>query len=509
LIGRWARGRRLLGRSSLRWRLVIWVTAVVIITSAIVFGVVYEQTGSQLRTQIDHDVAGDVAALRQTAREVGHRSSGQLGAALSAYLRAQPFTGTSSLLFAVVPGYGTVSNHPELLGSAEPDNGESATEQAHENALARKLLTGPVGLSTRVVPDVGKVRFDERLVRVGAVTLRVGAGEPLNVVERAEHSIARSFVIAGVLALTLALLASYLAGASVSLPLRRMAKVAARVDDGDLDPRMNPPRAASSEIHVLSESFNHMLDRLSEAFAAQRDFIADASHELRTPLTVIAGQMEVLAAQPDPDAEEVRRVERLIAAEIARMSRLVDDMLLLARSEQASFLQLQEIELEPFVNELWAAACLGHQRRFELGAVPDARLTADPDRLAQALRNLIRNAIEHTSEPSGLVRLEVEPRPDSKVAFSVLDDGPGIDREHRERVFERFHRTDEARSREAGGAGLGLAIVMAIAQAHGGTARVLDTVTGGARVELELAGLHRLSSLSGSRAAGLRSSGRR
>ena len=245
---------------------------------------------------------------------------------------------------------------------------------------------------------------------------------------------------------------------------------------------------------MLAESFNRMLDRLAEAFSAQRDFIADASHELRTPLTVIGGQLEVLAAQGDPGPEEVRRVERLVAGEIARTSRLVDDMLLLARSERRDFLQYREFELEPFVAELWLGARIGEERRFELGPIPDAILTADADRLAQALRNLIRNAIEHTRAPEGLVRLEVTARPGGIVRFVVLDDGPGIDDDELEQVFERFHRTDDDRSRKTGGAGLGLAIVRAIARAHGGDARAVGGPGRpggpgphpGARLELEL-----------------------
>jgi two-component system OmpR family sensor kinase len=489
-----------LGRLSVRWRLVAWVTGVLVAASAVIFVVVYEQTGSELRTQIDHDVAGDVSQLSQAVRALRSQSPNALLADVGSYLRAQPFRGTSSLLFAVIPGLGTVSNHPELLGASAPDSGENVAEQQQENQLGRALLTGPTGLTTREIADVGKVRFDERVVSGRKLRVRVGAGEPLVIVDRAEHSIARSFLFAGALALALALIASYLAGASVSSPLRRMAKVAAVVDDGDLHPRMSPPASASSEIRVLAESFNHMLDRLSEAFAAQRDFIADASHELRTPLTVIAGQMEVLAAQERPDADEVRRVERLVAAEIARTSRLVDDMLVLARSERRDFLQLTEIDLEPFVSELWWSASINDERRFELGTIPDARLTADPDRLAQALRNLIRNAIEHTSEPNGLVRLEVEAQLGGRVRFVVLDDGPGIAPEQRERVFERFHRTDAGRGRQDGGAGLGLAIALAIAEAHGGYVRVVGSA-GGARLELELPGLSQTRTAAGNGAA--------
>jgi signal transduction histidine kinase len=473
----------------MRWRLVAWVTGVVVLVAAIVFVVVYENTGAQLRGLIDHDVAGDVSQLGQAMRTLGSPDPASLAAAAQRYVRAQPFAGTSALLFVAVPGHGTVSNHPEVFGGSAPDDGETAAQQQRENDVGPALLSGPLGLSTHDVADAGKVRIDQRLVKLGALQVRVGAGEPLAIVERAQHSVAESFAIAGALALALALIASYLAGASVSLPLRRMARVATRVDDGDLHPRMDVPAGASGEVRILAESFNHMLDRLAGAFASQRDFIADASHELRTPLTVIAGQLEVLAAQEHPSPEEVRRVQRAVSAEVARTSRLVDDMLVLARSEQRDFIQAQEIDLAPFIEDLWAAIEITQRRRFELGEVPEGKLTADPDRLAQALRNLIRNAIEHTAEPDGLVRLEVDARAGGVVSFTVIDDGPGIDPAQRERVFERFHRTDQARARVSGGAGLGLPIVRAIADAHGGTVAILHRREHGAAVRIELPGL--------------------
>ena len=476
----------MIARTSVRWRLVAWVTGVLLAVAAVIFVVVYEQTGTELRAEVDSDVAGDLSQLTQAVRAAHAHSPNALLTEIGVYLRGQPFGAASSLLFASIPGHGSVSTPPALLGSAVPDNGETRSQQGQENTLGQALLRAPERITTQQAPDIGDVRLDERVIRIRGFQVRVGAGEPLAIVNRAQRSIVRSFVIAGALALVLALIASYLAGASVSLPLRRMARVAAQVDDGDLHPRMDTSRLAADEIRVLAESFNRMLDRLSEAFGAQRDFIADASHELRTPLTVIGGQLEVLAAQEHPAPEEVRRVERLVAAEIARTSRLVDDMLLLARSERGGFLQYRELKLEPFVAELWLGARIGEERRFELSPIPDAILTADPDRLAQALRNLIRNAIEHTTAPDGLVRLEVTARPGGIVRFVVLDDGPGIEDDELEQVFERFHRTDDDRSRKTGGAGLGLAIVRAIAQAHGGDARAVHNPAGGARLELDL-----------------------
>jgi len=308
-------------------------------------------------------------------------------------------------------------------------------------------------------------------------------------VERAQHGVARAFALAGVVVLGLALLASYLAGARVSAPLRRMAQVATRVDAGDLGPRMETTGGRADEVRVLAEAFNRMLDRLEEAFASQREFLADASHELRTPLTVIRGQLEVLAAQENPSKDEVIRVERLARAEITRISRLVDDLLVLAQAERTDFLRVESIDLRPFVTDLWDGVSLTAERRFELGMIVDGTLQADPDRLAQALRNLARNSIEHTAERDGLVRLDVRPLAPDRIRFTVTDDGPGIPEHERERVFERFHRIDSGRTRAAGGAGLGLAIVRAIAEAHKGLVRVRDADIGrGAAVELVLPG---------------------
>jgi signal transduction histidine kinase len=230
-----------------------------------------------------------------------------------------------------------------------------------------------------------------------------------------------------------------------------------------------------------------MLDRLAEAFERQREFIADASHELRTPITVIRGQLEVLAAQAEPSGAEVRRVTRLVESEIGRTTRLIDDLLVLAQADRTGFLRTETVDLVPFVDELWDGVSLTAERHFELGPVPNGKLTADPDRLAQALRNLARNAIEHTTPQTGRVRLEVARNGADHVTFAIIDDGPGIPAAERERIFERFHRTDPARSRDNGGAGLGLAIVRAIALSHGGVVHAGDAPRGrGARVELVL-----------------------
>ena len=461
-----------------------------IVSAAVVFLVVYQDTGAQLRSEIDRDISGDTTQLIQSLDSSSGKKASSINAAAGRYVLAQPYNATSTLLFVLMPGVPPTSNHPEVFGGGPPDEGETEAQQEIENAEGRKLQVPHLGYSTALIADVGKMRVYEQRADLGTVRVIAGAGEPLALVERAQHGVARAFVVAGAVVLLLALVASYLAGARVSAPLRRMAQVATRVDAGDLGPRMEIFGDRRDEVRVLADAFNRMLDRLSEAFASQREFVADASHELRTPLTVIRGQLEVLAAQENPSSAEVTRVEHLVQAEITRVSRLVDDLLVLAQAERTDFLRPETIDVRPFVTELWDGMSLTADRKFELGTIADGSLKGDPDRLAQALRNLARNAIEHTDEHDGLVRLDVTRLAPNRIRFVVLDDGPGIPKDERERVFERFHRTDSGRTRtSSAGAGLGLAIVRAIAEAHKGTVRVQESQNGrGAAIELVLPG---------------------
>jgi two-component system, OmpR family, sensor kinase len=483
--------RRRLRPRGLRWRLAAWVAVVILACTAVAFVAVYRGTATDLRHQIDQELRGDAHELAGTLASARAEGSDEIASKASSYVRDQPFGAASTLLFVQIPGVGTRTNRPELFAAPAPDNHETPAEQQQENKLSAHLLSAPIGYSTITLGDVGDVRLLKLAVHLpgSAKPVTVGVGEPLATVTQAQRGVARAFILAGLLALVGALIASYLIGTRVSRPLRRMAAVAARVDAGDLHPRIHDAGGQGEEVRVLADAFNHMLDRLTDAFAGQRAFVADASHELRTPLTVIRGQLEVLASQREPTVEEVRRVEGLVGAEIARISRLVDDLLLLAKTDQTEFLRVDWIALRSYVAELWDGMSLIADRRFELEEVPAGTLRADPDRLAQALRNLVANAIDHTEPHTGLVRLRVELAPGERIRFLVEDDGPGIPADERERVFRRFYRTDYARSRRSGGTGLGLAIVRAIADAHGGQVRAREPRDGrGANIELVLPG---------------------
>ncbi len=468
----------------------VGVAVVVLVVLAATFAFVYHSTGSQLKRQIDRSIRSSAIELRDTIRGRHDGSGKAVLASARRYGASQPYKDSAVLLFTLIPGVGSASNHLELFGASKPDGGETVPEQAAENVEGRHLAVPHAGYNTLPGPDIGDLRLYEVRFRVAGVTAYSGAAEPLATVDHAQEVVRHSFELAGAIGLVLALLAAYLIGTTLTAPIRRSAEIAARIDGGDLSPRIQLPAGASEELQVLAEALNHMLDRLATAFAAQREFVADASHELRTPLTVLRGQLDVLTGGDRDDgslsAAELERVQHLMEAEIARLTRLVDDLLLLVQSDRDDFLRPAPVQLDELVTELWDGLSLIAERDFEIGQLEPVTVYADPDRLAQALRNLARNAITQTQGPRGLVRVDLARRGPETVRITVSDDGPGIPPELRKRVFERFYRTDTARTRAEGGAGLGLAIVEAIAEAHRGSVRVTESPAGGAAFALDL-----------------------
>ncbi|MGA8747063.1 MAG: ATP-binding protein [Solirubrobacterales bacterium] len=310
-----------------------------------------------------------------------------------------------------------------------------------------------------------------------------GETSTLSPVEDAQAEVERTFLITAAVTLGAALLAGYLLAARTAAPLRRMAATATAVDAGELTPRIGGEAGAAVEVRTLAEAFDHMLDRLDDAFSRQRQFVSDASHELRTPLTAIRGQLEVLARSERPAAEEVRRVEGIVLTEMARIERLVEDLLTLTRLDEAAPLERRGIPLSLFLLRLAEDESLGE---VEVGSMPAGTLRADPDRLTQVIRNLLANARRHAG-PGGRVLLSAEAR-GSRLRIRVDDNGPGIAPAERERVFDRFHRRERGRDRGSGGSGLGLAIARSIVELHGGRIWVEDSPLGGAGVAFELNG---------------------
>jgi two-component system OmpR family sensor kinase len=310
-----------------------------------------------------------------------------------------------------------------------------------------------------------------------------GGSSALASVEDAQAEVERTFALAGALALVAALGAGYLLAARTAAPLRRMAATASTVDGGDLTPRIGAERTMTIEVRTLAESFDHMLDRLDAAFSRQRQFVSDASHELRTPLTAIRGQLEVLAREDDPRLEDVRRVERVAMVEMARIERLVSDLLTLARLDEDAPLERREVELGRFLQGL-AKDAAPSAKEVEVGEAEAMTIVADPDRLTQVVRNLLTNARRHAG-PDGRVAISTV-RNGGSVSIRVDDDGPGVPQRERELVFDRFRRSESARDRGSGGSGLGLAIARSIVELHGGRIWIEESPLGGARFAFAL-----------------------
>jgi two-component system OmpR family sensor kinase len=274
-------------------------------------------------------------------------------------------------------------------------------------------------------------------------------------------------------------------------PLERMGETAGAIAAGDLSRRVEPADPGT-EVGRLGIALNQMLDRIEGAFAERRAsedrlrrFVADASHELRTPLTSVRGYAELFRRGAADDPEALGAAMRRIEEEGARMGVLVDELALLARLDQHRPLEREPVDLAAVARAaVDSARAIEPDRPVEIDAPLPVTVLGDEARLRQVADNLLENARVHT--PSGApvrVRVAVD---GAEAVLEVEDSGPGIPPADAERVFERFYRADPSRSREHGGGGLGLSIVAAVAEAHGGRARVAPGSGGGARFEVRI-----------------------
>jgi two-component system OmpR family sensor kinase len=271
--------------------------------------------------------------------------------------------------------------------------------------------------------------------------------------------------------LVLASMLAWVIAGRVLQPLRLLRDTARSISETDLTRRI--PVEGDDELADLARTFNEMLDRLEEAFASQKSFISDAGHELRTPITIIRGHLDVMGDDP----EERRETLDLVRDELDRMSRLVNDLLLLAKATRPDFLQPETVDLDDLTRELFAKASALAQRDWRLASVGTGRIVVDRQRITQAVMNLSQNAVTHTLNGDA-VELGSELR-NGRVRLWVKDTGPGVPGHEQARIFERFVRLDRAPAGE--GAGLGLAITRAVAEAHGGRVALDSRPGGGAR----------------------------
>ncbi|MCF1593337.1 sensor histidine kinase [Streptomyces muensis] len=458
--------RRRTGGRSLRARLVAFITvALVVVCAAMAVTTVLVQR-ARLLDELDQRVR-DAAARSQGGLERRTGSATDLGFLNE---RGQP-TGTvaARLTDGEVVAAETVT----------ADGRQQVLTAAQRAALAG--ITADGTLHTRTIPGLGTYRITAAEGAGPAVL----AGLPMDDVEATIHGlVVTEAVIAGV-GLAVAGCVCAVVVRRQLRPLGRVAATAVEVaraplERGEVTGLTRVPAAdtdPATEAGQVGAALNHLIDRMESALAGRqrsedrmRRFLADASHELRTPLASIAGYAELM----DTGAPKVepRLAWRRVSAQSARMTGLVEDLLLLARLDEGRPLERVEVNLATLVAEaVWdaRAAGAGHDWRLALRLDEPATVTGDPARLTQVLTNLLANARAHTP-PGTRITVSVEATR-TRCTIRVQDDGPGIPPDLLPSVFERFTRADTSRTRapgKGGGAGLGLAIAAAITQAHAG-----------------------------------------
>jgi two-component system OmpR family sensor kinase len=332
----------------------------------------------------------------------------------------------------------------------------------------------------------------------GQYVFTVAIALPMSGVEQTLAEMRRVLVLTGLAVIALGSAAGWMAVRRSLRPLQEMEATAGAIAAGDLTRRV-PPGPPTTEVGRLSSALNTMLGHIERAFSARaasedrmRRFVADASHELRTPLATIRGYGELYRMGALTTREQVDDTVRRIEESATRMGRLVEDLLALARLDEGRPLRTDEVDLTVVAADaLSDLRALDRTRPVRITTVPEGAelgacvVVGDEDRLRQVLANLTGNVVQHTP-PGTAVDIAVGHHSPDWAVVEVRDHGPGIAPEHAARVFERFYRVDASRTRESGGAGLGMAIVAAIVEAHHGRVELAETPGGGTTVRVWL-----------------------
>jgi two-component system OmpR family sensor kinase len=442
-----------IGRLSIRARLAAGFAAALLLVLALAGVFVYLSVQDDLNSSLDDALrsrADDVAAL------VGHRGERpqQLGGGPIA--RAEDKEGFSQI----------VSPRGRIVATTLAPGTGPALDQGQIERAAREPL-----FVDHAVPGVeGDVRILGRPASSEGQTFVVVVGSSTDDRRETLAGLARAFLIGAPLAIVLASGLGYLLAGRSLAPVEAMRRRAQEITVERSGERLPLPRA-EDEIHDLGETLNLMLDRLEAGLQRERTFVADASHELRTPLAILGTELE-LADRPQRSAEDLRGAVRSAREEIDRLSRLAEDLLVIARFDQGRLpIARQPVELKALlerVRERFAHRAKRAGREIAVDAPAGSPVDLDPFRVEQALGNLVDNALRHGG---GNVRLSAAHR-DGFIVLEVSDQGSGFAAGFESEAFERFTRADAGRS--GGGAGLGLAIVRAIAVAHGGRVSVVS-----------------------------------
>ncbi len=435
--------------TGVRTRVLVSFLALLVLSTAASVLVLREVLLSRIGDQVERELTRNVDSL-QDVSTLGQPQNGR------------PFTDVAQL-FDVYLGRATTPADGALIAFADgdlyaaqlADPGQEPLAGSY-SALAR--ITAPT--SGEHDTSLGETRYVAIPMAIGDST-GVLVAASLTEAERDQvESAVRIAIGVSIVVLLLASLFIWLAAGRAIAPLNALSRTARQISETDLSSRI--PVRGGDEIAELGRTFNGMLDRLETAFAHQKDFLSDVSHELRTPITVVRGHLETLGDSPEEREEAIA----VIQDELDRMSRYVDDLLLLAKAPRPDFLRTGPVDVDLFTHDLFAKARSLGDRDWRLDGTGVGIVIADQQRLTQAIMNLAENAVRYTS-PGDAIWLGSS-LVGNWARLWVRDEGPGIDDADRERIFARYERGDDA-AQASDGAGLGLSIVAAIAEAHGGS----------------------------------------
>lgn len=420
--------------------------------------IVYYLPLSRIRAEVDRDLVALAAEIQRL--DIVRNPDGSMSIAIAPDLSTLR---TASTFFVITDLYGDGGIRSRNLGTFEG-------------------LLDPEGLNgeTQVFHDVAHGDTSLRVVTVPLYEFAAGQRVHIGYVQVARlfdtyERFSRFLVLAlfvGFAGATASLFLAVLVTPSSFKPLEDIADVARQITNADDLSRRVPYTEREDEVGILARSFNQLLERLENLFQTQQRLLADVSHELRTPLTTIRGNVDLMRRIGEVDEDSLQ----IIQEEAERMTRLVGDLLLLARADAGSLpLERKKIELDGLFFEVYRQVSLIDKTvTVQMKEIDQVSVMGDPDRLKQLMWNLIGNALKYTPA-GGLISLSLSQK-DGWACIEVSDSGIGIPPQDLPYIFERFYRVDKARTRHQGGSGLGLSIARWIAQAHGGRISVVSEV---------------------------------